>query len=323
MPPSLVAGAGGLLGKAVCARLGAAAHPARVRWGTPEADAHLRDSARRLVAQWPGVRSWQVLWCAGAGVHGSSQEQFDVEVETFAGFLRMLPRELPGQISLFLASSAGGIYSGGDPPFTERHRPNPISPYGRTKLATEELASEFAAGNGQPTVIGRIANLYGPGQNLSKPQGLISQLCWAQVRARPTSIYVSPDTTAAISTQRLRLDGRRLTRPRARAHRDRHHQNPHLSARGDGRRDPRRVPPCLRPAGQSGVGYLSPGQVPVQQSQPAIGDLAGAGRPGPHDPTGRHRRDLPGSVGCAPIRSALSALAVCGHHDGRPVIDAR
>ena len=35
MPPSLVAGAGGLLGKAVCARLGAAARPARVRWGTP------------------------------------------------------------------------------------------------------------------------------------------------------------------------------------------------------------------------------------------------------------------------------------------------
>jgi UDP-glucose 4-epimerase len=194
MQPSLVAGAGGLLGKAVCAHLGAAAHPAQVRWGTPETDADLRDAARRLVAQWPGVRSWQVLWCAGAGVHGTSQEQFDVEIETFARFLGMLPRELPGQISLFLASSAGGIYSGVDPPFTERHQPNPISPYGRTKLATEELASEFAARNGQPTVIGRIANLYGPGQNLAKPQGLISQLCWAQVLARPTSIYVSPDT---------------------------------------------------------------------------------------------------------------------------------
>jgi UDP-glucose 4-epimerase len=194
MTPSLVVGAGGLLGKAVCAQLGAAAHPARVRWGTPEADADLRDSARRFVAQWPGARSWQVLWCAGAGVHGSSQEQFDVEIETFARFLRVLSREFPGQISLFLASSAGGVYSGIDPPFTERHQPNPISPYGHAKLATEDLASEFADRNGQPTVIGRMANLYGPGQNLSKPQGLISQLCWAQLLAKPASIYVSPDT---------------------------------------------------------------------------------------------------------------------------------
>jgi UDP-glucose 4-epimerase len=194
MQPSFVAGAGGLLGKAVCAHLGAAAYPARVRWGTPDANADLQESARRLVEQWPGVRCWQVLWCAGAGVHGTSQEQFDVEIETFARFLRMLPREFPGQISLFLASSAGGIYSGVDPPFTERDQPNPISLYGRTKLATEELAVEFAVRNGQPTVIGRIANLYGPGQNLSKPQGLISQLCWAQLLARPTSIWVSPDT---------------------------------------------------------------------------------------------------------------------------------
>ena len=43
-------------------------------------------------------------------------------------------------------------------------------------------------------VIGRIANLYGPGQDPTKAQGLVSQLCRAHLERRPTSIYVSLDT---------------------------------------------------------------------------------------------------------------------------------
>ena len=43
-------------------------------------------------------------------------------------------------------------------------------------------------------MIGRIANLYGPGQNLDKPQGLVSQLCAAHLERRPVSIWVSLDT---------------------------------------------------------------------------------------------------------------------------------
>jgi UDP-glucose 4-epimerase len=41
-----------------------------------------------------------------------------------------------------------------------------------------------------PVLIGRIANLYGPGQDLAKPQGLISQLCWSHMTQRPLNIYV-------------------------------------------------------------------------------------------------------------------------------------
>jgi UDP-glucose 4-epimerase len=43
-------------------------------------------------------------------------------------------------------------------------------------------------------LIGRIANLYGPGQNLTKPQGLISHLCRSQLTGQPISVYVSLDT---------------------------------------------------------------------------------------------------------------------------------
>ena len=43
-------------------------------------------------------------------------------------------------------------------------------------------------------LIGRIANLYGPGQDLAKAQGLVTVLCRAHLARRPASIYVSLDT---------------------------------------------------------------------------------------------------------------------------------
>src|SRR5699024_9202621 len=47
---------------------------------------------------------------------------------------------------------------------------------------------------GVPVAIGRLANLYGPGQNLEKPQGLISQLSLSHHTAVPVNVYVSLDT---------------------------------------------------------------------------------------------------------------------------------
>jgi UDP-glucose 4-epimerase len=43
-------------------------------------------------------------------------------------------------------------------------------------------------------MIGRVANLYGPGQNLAKPQGLISVFARAHLTGQPVSVYVSLDT---------------------------------------------------------------------------------------------------------------------------------
>ena len=43
-------------------------------------------------------------------------------------------------------------------------------------------------------LVGRLANLYGPGQNLEKPQGLVSQLCLAQLTRQPLTVYVPLDT---------------------------------------------------------------------------------------------------------------------------------
>ena len=70
----------------------------------------------------------------------------------------------------------------------------PISPYGDAKLAIEVALERLGTTTGLPTFTGRIANLYGPGQNITKPQGLISQLCRAYLAREPLSIYVSLDT---------------------------------------------------------------------------------------------------------------------------------
>ncbi len=190
--PAWVVGATGLLGRAVVRGLSARGREvltAQVPWS--DHDAALRvllDHARGLPAT-----GWEVYWCAGAGVVGTSPEQLDAEVALLEAFL--LRWEPVGPGAFFLASSAGGVYAGSaHPPFTELSAPSPNSPYGHAKLRSEGLVEAFGERTGVPVLVGRISNLYGPGQDTGKQQGLISLLCRAQVTRQPLSIYVSLDT---------------------------------------------------------------------------------------------------------------------------------
>lgn len=199
-PATWVIGAGGLLGSAVCRQLtqdDRVVLTQDVPWGAPAGSlAALEAGIERLLALGP---RWRVLWCAGAGVIGTGQDQLDEEVEVLTGFLDRLLVAVAGREdlagALFVASSAGGVYAGSTgPPFTELTEPRPISPYGEAKLRSEQLAGAFGRASGVPTFVGRIANLYGPGQDTTKPQGLISQLCRAHLVRQPLSIYVPLDT---------------------------------------------------------------------------------------------------------------------------------
>ena len=188
-------GATGLLGSAVCRRLAAQRREFRttdVPWDDPDAAV---EALVRGAEQLPDG-GWEVYWCAGAGVVGSSQAELDAEVAVLEGFLgRWEPQPDPAGNGFFLASSAGGVYAGATgPPFTEHTEPAPISPYGRAKLRSEEIATAFAVRTSTALLVGRLANLYGPGQDLDKPQGLISQLCQAQLTRQPLNVYVPLDT---------------------------------------------------------------------------------------------------------------------------------
>lgn len=198
--PAWVVGSGGLLGKGVVRELrrrGTNPLTSRVPWEDPVASGEvLANDAARMLAD---GRPWRLFWCAGAGVIGTSQAELDQEVAVFTAFTDHLtellarPGAAPGAI--FLASSGGGVHAGSPaPPFTETTTVRPISPYGDAKLAIEQALERLGTTTALPTFTGRIANLYGPGQNISKPQGLISQLCRAYLAREPLSIYVSLDT---------------------------------------------------------------------------------------------------------------------------------
>lgn len=142
---------------------------------------------------------WIIVWCAGAGVTGTSQAELDSELDVLKSALSSIARELcqdkMGLGRLFLASSAGGVYAGApNPPYSEKSEPQPLAPYGHAKLAAEQAVADFATNSGTKVLIGRIANLYGPGQNLEKPQGLISVFAKAFLTGQPVTVYVSLDT---------------------------------------------------------------------------------------------------------------------------------
>lgn len=192
---ALLIGSRGLLGKALSRELrrrGIDTLCPKVRWHDPASTDDLERAFEALIEP---RAPWAVYWAAGAGVTQTPQSDFDEEVAIVSAFVDFIARAraaAPG--TFFFASSAGATYAGSkNPPFTEATVPQPLAPYGRTKLALEQIVGRLS-GAGTRVAIGRIANLYGPGQNLAKPQGLISQLCLSLVTNRPLSVYVPMDT---------------------------------------------------------------------------------------------------------------------------------
>lgn len=127
---------------------------------------------------------------------GTTAEEFAAETRSLTCFLDALSsaNATPGS-AFFFASSAGGVHGGSrDDPVTETSPVAPISAYGESKLEQEEIVRAWSAGSGVPCVIGRLSNLYGPGQDLTKPQGIISRLVRASLRAEPLVVFVTLDT---------------------------------------------------------------------------------------------------------------------------------
>jgi len=202
-PLTWVIGRGGLLGQSLETAL-ETAFGTTVLWRPPEPISWLAPGAgaldlRRQVGEFlrvAGGRPWSVAWCAGAGVTGTSAIALQLELAALRETLDSLagaPRGSDG--AFFFASSAGGVYAGvGAPPYDESSPVHPLGAYGQAKLDAETLVADWSHATGTPSLIGRIANLYGPGQNLAKAQGLISQICRSHLTGQPVSIYVSLDT---------------------------------------------------------------------------------------------------------------------------------
>ncbi|RHA38913.1 NAD-dependent epimerase/dehydratase family protein [Cellulomonas rhizosphaerae] len=191
----VVVGGGGLLGSAIRAEVGSrggrSVHPS-VPWGTPGAATAIVGAARAAAAT--SADGWSLSWCAGLGVAGAAAEDLDTEIATIRAVVdAVLAGDAPVPKAVFFASSAGATYAGSvSPPFTEWSPTTPLGDYGAAKLRAETELARLAAV--APVLLGRIANLYGPGQNLAKNQGLVSRLCLSNTRQQPIGVYVSLDT---------------------------------------------------------------------------------------------------------------------------------
>lgn len=199
-PLAWVVGAGGLVGRHLVTALrreGWQVRTSRVPWhDQAAASAVLAGDLTRFAEDRTG-RRWLLAWCAGAGVVATSEDALAGELRVFERFVGLLgdSAEAGEDGVVVLASSAGGLYAGSSgPPFTEDTVPAPLVPYGRTKLAMERALTDVAARTGLRAVLGRLANVYGPGQTLGKPQGLLSQLCLSDATTRPLPVFVSLDT---------------------------------------------------------------------------------------------------------------------------------
>ena len=194
MEPPWIVGSGGLLGQALVRRRPDAFLGDPIPWERPvEATRVLRHNAARYAES---ARSgWTVIWAAGAAVVSTDESRAASELEQFRDAVAIVRDQLPaGRGAFFVSSSAGGIYAGSDgAPFDENSVAAPLSAYGRLKLAMEQVAIDGLSDHCQ-VCLGRFSNLYGPGQNLGKAQGLISQLCLHALTRQALSIYVPLET---------------------------------------------------------------------------------------------------------------------------------
>lgn len=199
-PDSLIwtIGSGGLIGRAINAQSTHPFHAKPIRWrNNADALEDLRSNLSRFNAQASLFTSSAIIWAAGAATTTTTPHQADNELNLFTEFMQVLgEHSLNHAINDFvLISSAGGIYAGAqNPPFTEETPPAPIGVYGNLKLQQELIAIEKLAHCDIHLTIARVSNAYGPGQDVTKLQGLISRLALCTIKREPINLFVPLST---------------------------------------------------------------------------------------------------------------------------------
>ena len=189
-----IIGRGGLLGSALVRQFAEVFHGETIDWSNEDrAFTQLTQDLDR-VRNAPD-QEWCITWAAGRATTASTQSAADAELRLFERFLgELAARQIPGRGVFLLTSSAGGVYAGSaHPPFTATTDPHPLGIYGRLKRNQEIAAAQILSATCS-VVITRISNLFGPGQDLTKLQGLISRLALSAITKDPLTMFVPLDT---------------------------------------------------------------------------------------------------------------------------------
>lgn len=132
----------------------------------------------------------RVIHLAGQpGVRGSWGQQFEVYTERnvlATQHLLEAAKESPNLKKLVYASSSSIYGNAVEHPTHESSTPQPVSPYGVTKLAGEHLARLYAWNHGVPTITLRYFTVYGPGQ---RPDMAFTRFIKAALTGDEISVY--------------------------------------------------------------------------------------------------------------------------------------
>lgn len=131
------------------------------------------DHVFHLAAQ-PGVRmSW--------GTNFTTYTKNNIEATQ-----RLLEFYRSTELKSFIYSSSSSVYGDSKLPMKEEVRPLPVSPYGVTKLAAENLCYLYWANYGVPIISLRYFTVYGPRQ---RPDMAIRRFVHAILNGREIEIY--------------------------------------------------------------------------------------------------------------------------------------
>jgi UDP-glucose 4-epimerase len=137
-----------------------------------------------------------VVWCAGRLLPSSPVESL-AEIDDLSPLvttLRALARQ-PETRLVFLSS--GGTVYGPDAarPTAETEPLAPKTPYAAVKVRSERWIDVFRRDSGVDAVTLRCSNIYGPGQQTGRPQGIVAHALDSIVQERPLELFSDPSST--------------------------------------------------------------------------------------------------------------------------------
>jgi UDP-glucose 4-epimerase len=130
---------------------------------------------------------------AQAGVRASWGESFSIYTDSNILATQRLLEACKGSQTRFVYASSSSVYGETKKiPMHEDDRPQPVSPYGVSKLAAEHLCVLYTRNFGVPTASLRYFTVYGPRQ---RPDMAFHKFIRAAIEGRPIEIYGDGEQT--------------------------------------------------------------------------------------------------------------------------------
>lgn len=118
-----------------------------------------------------------------------SEPTFDASVNIL-GLLNLLELSRLNKVKKFIFAASGGTYYGEcDRPAREEAPPQPLSPYGVTKLAGEHYVRAYGALHGLKFTVLRYGNVYGPRQDPHGEAGVVAIFCQRLLAGQTAFIF--------------------------------------------------------------------------------------------------------------------------------------